>query len=191
MKKIHVFYLFCLFIGISCNKDEVSSQTKTINLQIDGYNDNSTKVFQSGFIKGESVAVTLGPVKNSYMVTQVSFLFGGAASTAKDVIVKIYTDLGDEVPGTILYSSTFSVPSSDNVLYQIDLSKQNIEVGAGSNIRVSLEAAGSGLPFIAIDNDGTISQTKNWVKTTGKWVSATSLSLKGDFIIRAKVEEKL
>lgn len=62
----------------------------------------------------------------------------------------------------------------------------------GGSIRVSIVMTASGYPFIARDDDGTISETHNWIKeTNGIWSTSKSFGLTGDWIIRASVEENI
>jgi hypothetical protein len=193
MKNTLVFLSFFLFVFTSCKKEDPTQQRQTVNLQLDGFNTGETKAFQAGFVSGETAEVTLGPVTYSFQVTYVQFLFGGNGSTAvtRDVVLKIYKDIGVGNPGTLLFSSTYSIAASDIIMQQIDLRDNQIMVNGGGSIRVAIEMTDSGLPSVAADQDGTISNSANWIKTGGSWVSSSSLGLSGDFIIRATVEENI
>jgi hypothetical protein len=180
-----LFVLFCS----SCQKDD-KQQTQTVNLQIDGYNDGASPAFQGGFIAGEEGAVILGPVINTFQVTHVKFLFGGGGSLEnRDIVLKIYKDIGAAAPGTLLLTSTFEIAPSNDAMQDLDLRDENIVLVNGGSIRVSIEMTADGYPSIARDGDGTISETRNWIKTAGSWFTSKSLGLTGDWIIRASVEE--
>ncbi|MCU0376733.1 MAG: hypothetical protein MUC78_00580 [Bacteroidales bacterium] len=176
----------------SCKKDD-KQQTQTVNLQTDGYTDAASVGFQSGFLAGEEGAVTLGPVNNTFQVTYVRFLFGGGGTTVnRDIKLKIYKDIGAATPGTLLFTSTYRMASSNTVMQEIDLRDENIVLAQGGSIRVSIEMTATGYPCIARDGDGTISETRNWVKeTNGTWSTSKSFGVTGDWIIRATVEEDI
>lgn len=192
MKHIPVLLALGLLVFSSCKKKDDTPQTQTVDLQLDGYTSGATKAFQAGFVSGETAEVTLGPVSGNFQVTYVQFLFGGKGATpvTRDIVLKIYKDIGTGNPGTQLFSSTYSIAASDDRLQQIDLRDQNIQVSGGGSIRVAIEMTAAGLPSVAVDQDGNISGAANWIKTGGSWVSAASLGLGGDFIIRATVEKK-
>lgn len=193
MKKFLIFplLLFVLF-SFSCKKDD-KQQTQTVNLQTDGYTDFASKSFQAGFIAGEEGAVTLGPVNHTFQVTHVKFLFGGGVNLVnRDIILKIYKDIGAADPGALLFTSSYTIASSDNVMQDIDLREDNILLVNGGSIRVSIVMTANGYPSIARDDDGTIAETHNWIKeTNGNWSTSKSFGLGGDWIIRASVEENI
>jgi hypothetical protein len=123
----------------------------------------------------------------------VQFIFGGkgATPTSRDIVLKIYKDIGVGTPGTLLFTGNYSIAASDNTMQQIDLRDSKIMVNGGGSIRVAIEMTAAGLPSVAVDKDGTVSGTLNWIKTGGSWVTSTSLGLTGDFIIRATVEKNM
>lgn len=193
MKSGLFFCILSLFLFSTCKKKSDAPQTQTVQLQNDGYLVGGTKSFQAGFVAGESAEATLGPVNTTFQVTYVQFLFGGtgAVPTSRDILLKIYKDIGVGTPGALLYSSTYSIAASDNTMQQIDLRDQKIVVQGGGSIRVAIEMTAAGLPSVARDEDGTIQSNANWIKTGGSWVSSVSLGLSGDFIIRATVDRNL
>jgi len=193
MKNLTLFLVLFLFVFNCCKEDDNTPNTQTLNLQLDGFTAGAAKSFQAGFVAGETAEVKLGPVTNTFRVTNVQFIFGGTGSTptSRDVVLKIYKDIGVGTPGTLLFSSTYSIAASDSNLQQIDLRDEQITVTGGGSIRVALEMTASGLPSVATDQDGTISGSANWMKLGGSWVSAESQGLSGDFIIRATVEEDI
>ena len=193
MKNTFMIIAFILVGITSCNNDDDTQKTETVNLQIDGYVTGAAKGFQAGFVAGESAEVTLGPVGSTFQVTGVQFLFGGKGTTpaSRDIVLKIYKDIGVGTPGGLLFSSTYSVAASDNNLQQIDLLDNKIMVNGGGSIRVAIEMTAAGVPSVAVDKDGTVSGTANWIKTGSSWVISTSLGLSGDFIIRATIEKNM
>lgn len=184
--------LFPMVFG-ACKEKEEKVKVQTVNLQNDGYVTGAAVGFQAGFVTGETAEVTLGPISNTFQVTGVQFLFGGNGTTpiSRDVVLKIYKDIGVGTPGAELFSSTFSLAASDDILQQINLSDKNIVVTGGGSIRVAIEMTASGLPSVAVDKDGTIATNKNWVKSGASWATSSSLGVNGDFIIRAVVEENI
>ncbi|MFY7878618.1 MAG: hypothetical protein ACOVP6_00995, partial [Lacibacter sp.] len=158
MKNALLFLLFFLFTFTACKKKNDAPQTQTLQLQNDGFTTGGAKAFQAGFVVGETAEVTLGPVSNTFQVTAVQFLFGGtgAIPTSRDIVLKIYKDIGVGTPGTLLYTSTYSVAASDNLLQQIDLRDKLIVVNGGGSIRVAIEMTAAGLPSVAVDKDGTV-----------------------------------
>jgi hypothetical protein len=192
--KNSLLFIAVILIGFtSCNNDDDTQKTETVNLQIDGFTNGGAKGFQAGFIAGETAEVTLGPVSSTFQVTYVQFIFGGkgATPTSRDIVLKIYKDIGVGTPGTQLFTGTYSIAASDNSMQQIDLRDSKIMVNGGGSIRVAIEMTAAGIPSVAVDKDGTVSGTANWIKTGGSWVTSTSLGLSGDFIIRATVEKNM
>ena len=192
--KNSLLFIAVILIGFtSCNNDDDTQKTETVNLQIDGFTNGGAKGFQAGFIAGETAEVTLGPVSSTFQVTYVQFIFGGkgATPTSRDIVLKIYKDIGVGTPGTQLFTGTYSIAASDNSMQQIDLRDSKIMVNGGGSIRVAIEMTAAGIPSLAVDKDGTVSGTANWIKTGGSWVTSTSLGLSGDFIIRATVEKNM
>lgn len=193
MKYIPLFLLLILSIGSCKKKDDTTPQTRTrtVNLKLDGFETGEPVGFQAGFIAGETAEVTLGPVNNTFQITHVQFLFGGSGSNpvTRDIVLRINKDIGVGTPGAFIFSKTYSIAASDNLLQQIDLSDENIIVNGGGSIRIAIEMTAGGLPSVAVDKDGTIASASNWIKTASTWFSSSSLGLTGDFIIRAKVQE--
>jgi hypothetical protein len=171
----------------SCKK---TPQTETVVLKIDGFTTGGTTNFQGGFATDEEAAVTLGPVDNTFTVSLIEFLFGGAAAT-RDVVVKVYNDDGSSTaPGSVLLSKTFALAASDTDLQQIDVSGDNIQVTGGGSIRVSIQMTDAGVPSVSRDDDG-IAASKNWIKDAGgTWSTSSSQGLTGDWVIRATVEKE-
>lgn len=192
--KNSLLFIAVILIGFtSCNNDDDTQKTETVNLQIDGFTTGGAKGFQAGFVAGETAEVTLGPVSSTFQVTYVQFIFGGKGTTpaSRDIVLKIYKDIGVGTPGAQLFTGTYSIAASDNNMQQIDLRDSKIIVNGGGSIRVAIEMTAAGLPSVAVDKDGTVSGTANWIKTGGSWVTSTSLGLSGDFIIRATVEKNM
>ena len=197
MKQTLALLFAVVALTISCKEDDNDPQpqptptTKTVTLKVDDFDVGSSVVFQSGFIATEEAAVTLGPRNKTFKITYVKFLFGGNGSGQnKSVVLKIYTDSGANNPDSLVYTGTHSVSSSDNTLRQIDLRTKNIVIHGGGSIRVSLDT-GNGLPSVAIDQDGTIDNSRNWIYSGGNWSPSFAFSLDGDFVIRAIIEENL
>jgi len=158
------------------------------SLQIDGYSSGQSVAFQGGFSAGETGAVRLTPPGPFPMkVTQVTFLFGGAAGQAQ-LQLKIYDDsAGTLVPGTELYSNTYLVEASNTDLQLIDLGAQDVLVNGP--FRVGIQMVQGGLPSIARDDDGNINGSLNFIETSLGWLESQALGLTGDWVIRATVSD--
>ncbi|MBM4131185.1 hypothetical protein FJ250_09180, partial [bacterium] len=139
--------------------------------------------FQGGFVAGETGAARLLPAGAFPQVLgAVRFLFGGATGT-RTVTLRVWDDpLGAAAPGSELFSGDFQVTAADNALQEIDLPGAGVVV-AGP-FRVGIEFQHDGLPSIARDHDG-ITPGRNFVNALGLgWVTAASLGITGDWIIR-------
>ena len=194
MKKILVFpILLIVLVFASCNEE--MQETQTVNLQIDGYSDGGNKNFVETTISGTEIAISLGTVSNTFQVTFINFLFGGAGNTPtnREIILKIYKENGAIDPGTLLYSSNYTVSSSNTVMQTLDISDKSVTVSGGGSIRVSFEMTDEiGFPSFAQEFDGIYLDTKNWVKDPiGTWKSSDTFGLNGNWVIRATVEESI
>lgn len=187
---LSIVLLGCLLA--SCEKDN-DPTTETILLQNDGYSENGSRNFVSTPVEGEEIAVTLGPVTNTFQVTYINLLFGGTGnmSVTREVKLKIYKDNGSTNPGELLYNGNYTLSSSDLLFTQLDIRDQDIMVSGGGRIRVSFEMVdGTGFPSFAQEFDGVYNETLNWIKSsTGIWASNDTPGLNGNWVIRAVVEE--
>lgn len=186
--------LFTCLLTFSCQKED-SKNTQTITLQNDGYVEQGNRAFIGTPVAGEEVAVTLGPVSNTFQVTFVTLLFGGTGQmqATRDVILKIYRDNGTVVPGDLLYDGDFTLPSSNSLLYQLDLRDKYIVHQGGGSIRISFELVDDKIfPSFAQEYDGPYDSNKNWIKDPGGfWTSNAIGGTTGNWVIRAIVEEYL
>ena len=183
---------------ISCKKEDKEievQKTQTVNLQIDGYTDGGDKNFIQTVLIGEEVAITLGPVNNTFQIVSVDFLFGGTGNNpvTRNIILKIYKDNGTVDPGDLLFSSNYTIASSLTVIHKIDISDENVKVSGGGSIRVSFEMTDEiGFPSFAQEYDGEYFITKNWIKEpNGTWKSNDTFGLNGNWVIRAVVKENI
>ena len=199
MKNSLIIYvaLFMIFF-ISCKKEDKEievQKTQTVNLQIDGYTDGGDKNFIQTVLIGEEVAITLGPVNNTFQIVSVDFLFGGTGNNpvTRNIILKIYKDNGTVDPGDLLFSSNYTIASSLTVIHKIDISDENVKVSGGGSIRVSFEMTDEiGFPSFAQEYDGEYFITKNWIKEpNGTWKSNDTFGLNGNWVIRAVVKENI
>lgn len=186
--------MFASLSILACTKEEPQS-TQTINLQNDGYVEQGNRTFIETPKAGEEVAVTLGPVANTFQVTFVTFLFGGTGQVqaSRDVVLKIYKDNGAATPGFLLFDATYNVPSSNSLLYQLDIRDKDVIVEGGGSIRVSFEFVDDkGLPSFAQEFDGLYDPGRNWIKDPfGFWKNNDKGGVSGNWVIRAIVEENM
>ncbi len=195
MKKLSFIPILLISLYFaSCEKDE-DQQTETVNLQIDGYVEQGNRTFVATMTAGEEVAITLGPVVNTFQVTYITFLFGGTGQTVvnRDVILKIYKDNGSVNPGDLLYSGNYTLSSSNTLLQQLDIRNENVTYNGGGSIRVSFEFVdGTGFPAFAQEFVGLYDPNKNWIKDSGgTWMTNDGIGLNGNWVIRATVEENI
>ncbi|NNE26166.1 MAG: hypothetical protein HKN09_04935, partial [Saprospiraceae bacterium] len=124
MRRIIMHLCLCLFL-FSCSDD--ATETQTITLQTDGYFPAGLYNFVGIDTPGEEVAITLGPLSNSYQVTHIQFLFGGTGNTPsqRDVILKIYNDNGSVIPGSLIHSSEYTLANHNTLLQELDVSSEN------------------------------------------------------------------
>jgi hypothetical protein len=186
-----------LFLGLlsgGCGKTDIP-KTETLNLQNDGYIEQGNRTFIETPDAGEEVAVTLGPVANTFQITFITFLFGGTGQvqSSRDVVLKIYRESGVVTPGALLYEATYTLPSSNSLLYQLDIRDEKVIYEGGGSIRVSFEFVDhKGFPSFAQEFDGLYDPNRNWIKDSGGfWKTNDGIGLNGNWVIRATVEENL
>lgn len=173
-----------LFLALACGSDSSTGPVTSI-LQNDNFTGGSAPGFQGGFVTTEAAAVRLGPQSAGYTISKVILMFGGDTAT-KTVTLTIYQD-GDTLnPGAVLHSADYSLKGSDAALREINLASQNIHVNANQKIRVAVRFQHTGLPSVAVD--GAITAGRNLIDPEpGGWIASETLSVTGDFIIRAEI----
>ncbi len=155
-------------------------------LQNDSFQSGDQAAFQNGFVSGEMAGVTLGPLNDACQVLDIQLLFGGDTSQ-RTVTLHIYQDNGATDPGPEVFSGDFQLTGSNENFVQIDLSGENILIGAGVAFRVAIEFQHDGVPSVARDADG-INPGKNWIFASGLgWVDSQTYLISGDWVIRAEV----
>ncbi|MBS3912879.1 MAG: hypothetical protein KG003_00115 [Bacteroidetes bacterium] len=191
IKWIFTGILFLLFVA-NCKKKETNKEDPKITkssylLQHDSFPDNGTSGFQSGFVAGEAAAVYFGPVDKEFQIKKIKLLFGGAVGDSS-FILKIQKD-SSGFPGQVVFSSTYKLPGNSNIPGILDLSGNNVVLAAGSFF-VVVTMTHNGLPSVAVDKDGTINNTHNFIFVSGLgWSKSSTYGLSGDWIIRAEIEK--
>lgn len=161
------------------------SPSTPLELKNDRFTPGVGVVPLGGTAPGDEVAAVLGPVNRPFRVAKVNFICGGSAGTGTFTL-KVHQETGRPEPGTLLFSETYAVQSSDQQFQEIDLSTSNISLPAGS-VRVSIAYQQAGLPGIAFDGAGTSFPGKNWVFRSGAWTDAANAGARGNAIIRVTV----
>lgn len=166
-----------------------SVQAAEVTLQNDGFTNGGTAVYQGGFVAGEVAASSFDPVGNyPQALTEVLFLYG---TSQVQTIVNLYVwdDAADTAePGSEIYSESYVVQGSATAFSSIDLSGAGVLVNGP--FRIGLEFTHDGSPSVARDNDGTINQSKNFIRANGfGWYESWLLGLTGDWVIRAVVDD--
>jgi hypothetical protein len=156
----------------------------SVLLSNDGYPTGGA-TFQAGFFSGEMAASTLGPVAVPSLLDRVELLYGPVDDPG-NAIVRVYPDTGVAVPGTEIFSATVELAPADATILRIELAGAAILVPAG-DFRVAIEFDHDGAPSVAADGDGTILGSRNWIYSTGSWISSQTAGLDGDWIIRAVI----
>lgn len=167
----------------ACGSDSGTPPT-TLTLQNDAFS-GGTPSFVGGLATGEGVSVSLGPQAKAYSIQKVMFVYGGN-STARTITLRINADAGTDAPGLQLASSDHAMTPSDAAMQEIELSSTPVAVAAGQRVRITLIAQHAGLPGVGMDGNG-ITNGRNFVYTSGTWYKAETLSVAGDFIIRAEI----
>lgn len=170
-------------VALACG--ESTSGTVVSTLQNDDFTPGGSVTFSSGFAAGEAAAVRLGPQPAAFTIRTVRFLFGGA-TTAHTVTLTIYQDPGNNDPGTPLYTGDYLVTGSDAAFQEIDLSGEHVAVAANTTVRIALFVPHTGVPGIGYDAARTAARNLLYV-IPGGWVTAESLMIGGDFVIRAVI----
>jgi hypothetical protein len=154
-------------------------------LKNDGFQSGNMAVFQGGFVSGEAGASRFVAPEAGRTLQKVTFLFGGA-TTQKTVTLKVWDDTaGQDAPGAELFAGDFQIMGNDSAFQQSDLSGNNITLP--QQFRVGIFFQHDGFPSIARDTDNTIAADKNYIFTGGSWVRSQTLSLTGDWVIRAEI----
>jgi hypothetical protein len=161
------------------------SASISLELKNDRFTPGAGVVPLGGTAPGDEVAVVLGPTNRPFRVAKVNFICGGSTGTGTFTL-KIHQETGRPEPGTLLFSETYGVQSSDQQFQEIDLSTRNISLPAGA-VRVSIAYQQAGLPGIAFDGAGNSVPGKNWVFRSGAWTDAANVGARGNAIIRATI----
>ena len=173
-----------LLVVLACSGSDSTGPT-TSTLQNDDFSSGNTPAFQGGFVTGEAAAVRLGPPTSAFTIRHIQFLFGGATGS-KTITLTIYQDAGALSPGTPIHTHDYALTASDAAMQDIDLTGDNVHVGANQTIRVAIAFQHDGLPGVA--KDGAITNGRNLVLANpGGWTAAETLGVNGDFIIRAEI----
>ena len=168
---------------LACGGSDSTGPTNS-TLQNDDYT-SGTPAWQAGFVSGEAAAVRLGPQSAAYTILHVRFLYGGAVAT-DSITLTIYQDAGNVTPGTPIHTHDYQLTASDNAMQDLDLTAANVQVAANQTIRVAITFKHDGLPGVA--KDGAITNGRNLILASGTgWVTAESVGINGDFIIRADI----
>jgi hypothetical protein len=146
--------------------------------------------FQEGFVAGESAAVRLvppGPCPCT--VGAVSVLIGGAPGTG-DFGLRIWDDSGlTDDPGALLFSKDMTLDSANATINFIPLLEEEAVVVDGP-FRLGFEMLNPGLPSVARDDNGITPDVNFIDEDIQGWVEASSLSVAGDWIMRAVVTDQ-
>ncbi|MEP1095752.1 MAG: putative Ig domain-containing protein [Cyclobacteriaceae bacterium] len=164
----------------------LSASSVETNHQIDSWTVGGTAAFQSGFIAEEEAAVVFGPSSVASTLTKVQFLYG----SSENIVLNVYLDEGNNDPGALIFSDIYTIGGSTSALNTIDLSAENIQIGANQSFRIAIEMAVAGTSSVAIDVDGISASTSNYANLQGfGWVQTTTLGFGGDWVIRAATVE--
>ncbi len=189
MKRYLLLILIACFFFTNCKKED-SASTKDTTFQNDTYSSGDLPSFQLGFDKDEIAGATFGPLVNPYTIESVSLLFGGSSET-RDIKLLIYEDNGTSNPGMTVFSKTYTLQGSID-MQSINLSSENIRFENGS-FRVGIQMTKAGAPSVAVDDGSDTKQNRNWIKVNdlGTWKANSTLSVNGNWIIRAAVKEEV
>lgn len=172
--------LLGLALALGCGSD--SSGPVDSTLQNDDFTSGSP-TFMGAFATSEAAAVRLGPQSSGFTIRRVMLLFGGDTTT-KTITLTIYQDSGGTNPGAVMHSADYSLKGSNSAFREINLVSQNLNVAASQTIRVAVGLQHDGLPGVA--TDGALTAARNFVYS-GAWITAASVAMPGDFIIRAEI----
>lgn len=177
--------------------DSASAQETVV--KNDSVVDGSTAAIQAGFDEGETAAVWLtSPCAGRIVAVQVfwrSFV-GGALPTLEDNIT-IYSQGTFPNPGPIIHAFLEGPVMTDGVLNEfryldeLNTIPLDVPVSQGEVFIVALKFGSNPSPFngpsVVTDSNGC-QPGKNAIQAIGLgWVSACSLGVSGDFMIRAVV----
>lgn len=182
LSRASVLFLFACAVVAPASASAIE-----ITLQNDSFAGGAAS-FQAGFVTGEVAAARFDPPGPFPMnLTEVQFLFGDLAVQVGFLLYVWEDDLGDNSPGTEIYSGGFLATGSSAALNSVDLSGAGVQVNGP--FRVGLEFTIDGLPSIARDTDGTIDTANNFLRANGVgWYPSSLFGLTGDWILRANVE---
>lgn len=188
--KTYMIILTSLALMWSSCKKEDSPEVKTVDFKHDTYTQGASPSFQLGLEKNEIAASAFGPLVNPFTIESVSFMFGGS-NESRDITLHIYKDNGTANPGATVFSKTYTITGSSS-MQSLNLSTDNIRFDKGS-FRVGIQATAAGAPAIATDEGSIYISNKNWIKVNafGTWKESSTLSVSGNWIIRASVKEEI
>jgi len=182
----------CIAIIIACTWWFASSAQAQVELKNDGFAAGGMVAYQAGFCTGEAGAARFVAPEANRQLRKVRFLFGTTPDT-KAITLKVWADTaGTVAPGQELFTGDYQVTGSNNGIVESDMTAENVVVPA--QFRVGIIMKHAGLPSLARDNDGVMSN-RNFVLTdTGcdaggpfTWRPWEQFSMAGDFVIRAEI----
>lgn len=158
-----------------------------VTLQNDAFDHKGQVAFQGGFVKGECWASTYTPNACGYQLSSVLVLVGGGDAGNVQFDVSVWDVDSTGKPITQLGTTGVTITGASDVLSEIPLDTLGIPARNGTPFAVAMcQDSHSGPPSIASDTDGIQANT-NWIYTSGQWVEASTLGVKGDWIMRAKI----
>jgi hypothetical protein len=155
-------------------------------LAADSWVSAAPAAFGAGLVAGETAAVRLVPPGPCpCLLEDVRFLFGGGGD-GQVVTLRIFEDSAQTTaPGALLYSQDVSLTPDDDVMQVVELHAAGIVVNGP--FRVGVEQGHTGLPSVAVDDDGT-TPGRSFVENGSGWSESADLGFLGDFIIRASLQ---
>jgi hypothetical protein len=156
-------------------------------LRNDGFDHKGQVAFQGGFAQGECWASTYVPAACGYQVSSVLVLVGGGDAGNVQFDVSVWDVDSGGKPTNKLGSMGATITGASDVLSEIPLDSLGVPARNGTPFAIAMcQNSHSGPPSIGSDTDGITPKT-NWIYTGGQWVEAGTLGVKGDWIMRAKI----
>lgn len=181
MRNVFVLLAFS-FIVLATPRTSFAGEVRN-----DGWQPEAPVSFEDEFAAREIAAARFEPDEPCPCgVTAIVFLYGGASAT-RDLTIRVWDDSEDSLtPGTELLEASIEVVANDDLLQLLDLGDDDIVVQGA--FRIGIEAFDEGRPSIGVDEDGTITEDRNFLYSGGQWSESVDAGFSGDWIIRAQVE---
>ena len=182
--------MLSLFVLLPTLLPAEAKELKNDSCRCDGTQESIT--FQTGFVDGECWASVYVPAASDYPFTpeNVTVMVGPQGEAIFGMF--LYSVDANNKPLAQIGGEGFALAGSENSLATLNFAEAEVVLDpiTSGNIAIVMCFDGhSAEPTIANDTDGTSQEDLNWIQAGGRWSTAKSLGVNGDWIMRVGWDE--